>query len=298
MHLIPALQKEVNWSRGATKTGRDNFKYLFKNGSIIDILPARESSRGQRRTGGLLEEIILIEEEPLNEIIIPTMNVDRVLPDGTTDPYEIVNQSQIAITSAGYQGTFAYEKMIEFMLNSIMFPDEYFNFGGGYELAILEGSLKQSMLDELLANDTYSEESFNREMGSVWTGEPEDAYFSFKNFDKNRSITKPEEKRAQRLGPKTFYIISVDVGRTNCNTEASIIRCTPSPGGDITTHLVNIYSKEAEHFEDQSIWIKNLYYAFKARAVVVDAQGLNTSPLYWKRYRLKNFLNCWKAKGF
>jgi len=28
---------------------------VFKNGSTIDILAARQSSRGQRRTGGLME---------------------------------------------------------------------------------------------------------------------------------------------------------------------------------------------------------------------------------------------------
>ena len=33
----------------------DNVKYVFKNGSTIDILAARQSSRGQRRTGGLME---------------------------------------------------------------------------------------------------------------------------------------------------------------------------------------------------------------------------------------------------
>ena len=30
---------------------KDNVKYVFKNNSSIDILAARQSSRGQRRTG-------------------------------------------------------------------------------------------------------------------------------------------------------------------------------------------------------------------------------------------------------
>lgn len=49
--LIPALNNEINWDRGVSTKAKDNVKYVFKNGSVIDILAARESSRGQRRTG-------------------------------------------------------------------------------------------------------------------------------------------------------------------------------------------------------------------------------------------------------
>lgn len=69
--LIPALAKEINWDRGVSTKGKDNVKYVFHNGSVIDILAARESSRGQRRTGGVMEEVILIDPDALNEIIIP-----------------------------------------------------------------------------------------------------------------------------------------------------------------------------------------------------------------------------------
>jgi hypothetical protein len=56
---------------------------VFKNGSKLDILAASERSRGQRRTGGLMEECVSIDGTILNEVIIPTTNVDRTLPDGS-----------------------------------------------------------------------------------------------------------------------------------------------------------------------------------------------------------------------
>ena len=49
--LIPALSNEINWERGASKKSKDNVEYIFKCGSKINILAAKESSRGQRRTG-------------------------------------------------------------------------------------------------------------------------------------------------------------------------------------------------------------------------------------------------------
>ena len=69
--LIPGLANELDLSRGKTKTSKDNIELLFKNGSKLDIMAARQSSRGKRATGGLMEECILIDQTLLNEVIIP-----------------------------------------------------------------------------------------------------------------------------------------------------------------------------------------------------------------------------------
>lgn len=99
--LLPFLNNEINWDRGVSKKSKDDVVYVFKNGSKIDILAAKESSRGQRRVGGLMEECVLIDKNALNEIIIPTTNVDRLLPDGTRDRKEVVNKSQVYINFFG-----------------------------------------------------------------------------------------------------------------------------------------------------------------------------------------------------
>lgn len=105
--LIPGLNDEINWDRGVSTKSKDNVKYVFKNGSTIDILAARQSSRGQRRTGGLMEQCVLIDGDILNEVIIPTTNVDRRLSDGSRHKEENVNKSQIYITTAGWKNSFA-----------------------------------------------------------------------------------------------------------------------------------------------------------------------------------------------
>lgn len=38
--------------------------------------------------------------------------------------------------------------------------------------------------------------------------------------------------------------------------------------------MVNIFVLTDEHFEDQAIRLKQLYYKFKARRIVIDANGL------------------------
>jgi hypothetical protein len=48
----------------------------------------------------------------LQEVIIPTMNVSRRCADGNVREEEVLNQSQIYITTAGYKNTFSYDKLI------------------------------------------------------------------------------------------------------------------------------------------------------------------------------------------
>lgn len=237
-------------------------------------MAARESSRGQRRNGGVIEEVILVDETALNEIVLPTTNVDRNLPCGYTDPDEVINQSQTYITSAGWKNSFAYNKLIEILLNSILFPNQYMALGGDYKLAILEGAVKEDMVEEMQVNGTYNEASFDREYGSVWSGDAENAYFSNDVFEKYRILLQPEYEYSGRSSKNAYYVVAVDVGRKGCNSEAVIIKVTPQPQGDSLKSVVNIESLTAEHFEAQAIHIKKLYYKYKARTVVIDANGL------------------------
>ena len=56
------------------------------------------------------------------------------------------------ITSAGWKNSFAYGKLIEILLNSVIYPDKYMALGGDYKLAILEGAVKEDMVDEMKLN--------------------------------------------------------------------------------------------------------------------------------------------------
>ena len=104
--LIPSFNREIDWGRGKTLEGKDKVRYVFKNGSVLDNLAARESTRGQRRHGGLMEECVGIDDAILREVIIPVMAISRRAKDGTTNEKEPLNKSQIYISTAGYKGTF------------------------------------------------------------------------------------------------------------------------------------------------------------------------------------------------
>ena len=277
--LLPALEHEINWQRGVTKKGRDSVEYVFKNGSKIDILAAKESSRGQRRTGGLMEECVLIDQQMLNEVIIPTTNVDRNLPDGTRDEKEIVNKSQIYITTAGWKNSFAYDKLIQLLIQSIIDPDEVMIMGGTYKTPVIEGLLNKDFVEQLKLSGTFNEDSFDRQYRSIWSGDAENAFYSAQKFDKHRQLLQPEYEYSGRSSKSAYYVLGVDVGRIGCTSEVNVFKVTPQPQGSAIKSLVNLYTYQAEHFEAQAIHIKKLFYKYKARKVAIDANGLGIGLL-------------------
>ena len=272
--LLPFLQYEINWDRGKTTKGRDNVRYVWKNGSTLDILAAKESSRGQRRTGGLMEQCVLIDGKMLNQVIIPTTNVDRTLPDGTRHKDQLVNKSQIYITTAGWKNTFAYDKLIQLLIQSLIDPDETMIMGGTYETPVTQGLLNQDFVDQLKLSGTFNQDSFDRQYRSIWSGDAQNAFFSGDKFDKHRTLLQPEYEYSGRSSKSAYYVIGIDVGRIKCTTEAMVFKVTPQPQGAALKSLVNIYTYEAEDFEQQSVNIKKLFYKYKARVCSIDANGL------------------------
>ncbi len=277
--LIPGMRNEIDWSRGKTKSGKDNIEIIFKNGSKLDIMAARQSSRGKRATGGLMEECILIDQTLLNEVIIPTMNVDRRLPDGTRHKEETVNKSQIYVTTAGWKSSFAYEKLIELVIKMVIYPNETFVLGGTWRVPVLEGLLQRTFVNDLKTSGTYNDASFAREYESEWSGDAENAYFSVERFDKYRVLLQPEYEYSGRSNKSAYYVIGVDVGRKGCTTEAVVIKVTPQAQGTSLKSVVNIYTYDEEHFETQAINLKKLYYKYKARKLVIDGNGLGIGLL-------------------
>ena len=272
--LIPAFEREIDWGRGKSLEGKDYCKYVFKNGSYFDNIAARESSRGKRRHGGLIEECVGVDGTILSEVILPTMNISRMCMDGTTQPDETLNKSQIYVTTAGWKNTFPYEKLIQLLIWQIVQPGKAMIMGGTYRIPILMKLLDKNFIKDLKMDGTFNESSFDREYESKWSGTVEDAFFSSEVFDRNRILNQPEYEASGRSSKAAYYVLAADVGRKGCDTVVCVFKVTPQPQGSAIKSLVNIYTLTDEHFEDQAIKLKSLYYKYNARRIVIDANGL------------------------
>ena len=272
--LIPTFEREIDWGRGKTLEGKDKVRYVFKNGSTLDNLAARESTRGQRRHGGSMEECVGIDDAILREVIIPVMAVSRRAKDGTVNEQEPLNKSQIYITTAGYKGTYPYDRLIGFLVRMVVQPERCMVLGGTWRTPVGVGLQSKTFITDQKNEGTYNEASFEREYESKWSGTVEDAFFNGEHFDRNRKLMMPEYEHSGRSAAGAYYILSADVGRKGCDSVVCAFKVTPQPQGPAIKSLVNIYTMSDEHFEDQAIKLKKLFYKYKARTLVVDGNGL------------------------
>lgn len=284
--LLPALNNELNLRPGKSQFQRDYIRLVFKNGSQLDIVAAKDSSRGGRRHGGSLEEVILIDPDALNKVIIPLMNVSRRLANGDpSDPDSVLNKSQCYVTTAGFKNTFAYDKLLQILLWQVLYPGKAIVMGGTWRIPVLMKLLDRGFVQDLRNDGTFDESSFQREYESVWAGASEDAFFNPDVFDHNRRLNQPEKEYSGRASKNAYYVLSVDVGRKSDNTAITIIKVTPQSSGNSIKNIVNLYAYEKMHMEDQCINIKKLFFKYNARALVVDGTGLGIGLL---DYLVKN----------
>ena len=259
--------------------GKDYVKVVFKNGSYFDNVAANEKSRGKRRHGFVGEECVGIDGKILSEVLIPITNISRLLPDGTSHKEEKLNKSQCMITTAGYKNTFAYDKLIQYLIWEIVNPDISIIMGGTWRLPVVMGLHDRDFIKQLKQDGTFNESSFEREYESIWSGTSEDAFFRTEIFDRNRKLAQPEKEFSNRSAKNAYYVVSVDVGRKGCDTVVCVFKVTPQPQGAAIKSLVNIFTLTDEHFEDQAIAIKRTFYLYKARQIVLDANGLGIGLL-------------------
>lgn len=276
----PLLRKEVlggEISDTPGNFGKDYVTLKFRNGSQFDVVGALDSQRGGRRHGGLIDEVRDHDETPINEVVLPLLNVSRRLPDNTVNEKE-PNQQRIFMTSAGIKTSFAYDLLLDDFEDSIIHPDSTFVFGCDYRVPVLHGLLDKTYINKLKTSPSFSEESFAREYASLWSGSSEDAWFNFDKLQKYRKIKNPETRAKGRGTQNQFYLLSVDVGRLNDQTVCCVFRVNINGEGQYFATLVNLYvlgrQAETKTFYRQAIELKRIIKRFNPREVVIDTNGL------------------------
>lgn len=204
------------------------------------------------------------------------MNVSRRLPDNTVNLKE-PNQQTIFMTSAGVKTSYAYERLIDDFCDSIIHPDNTFVFGCDYRVPMAEGLLDKSFIDKLKMSPSYNEESFAREYLSLWSGADEESWFSYEKLIKHRKLKNPETHAKNIDKNKSFYLLSVDVGRISDQTVCCVFRVNITQQKFYST-LVNLFvlgrESKTKTFHQQAIDLKKIIEKFNPKEVVIDTNGL------------------------
>lgn len=270
LSMIPMLRFEIK----KIEKVKDQLTIYFKNGSQMSNLAAKQSSRGLRFTGLTLEEIIEGDPDIIQEVIIPTLAIQRRAANGEFNREETISQQRICVTTAGYKDTYAYKTLINTLLRQITEPGKAIILGGSYKIPIIAGLQNMDFIRQQKMSGTFNPTSFGREYLSRWANGSENAYFSAEIFDRYRSLQEPVFEREPNLASNVGYVMAIDVGRFSDQSEIAIWKYIPQTGTTSTKHLVNLVSLEQMHFSEQAIEIKLLYNKYKPERVVIDGAGL------------------------
>lgn len=270
---FPLLKNEVK----QFYFNKDSTKLIFHNGSKLDVVQVAQSARGGRRHGGAIEEIVdeTMKKDVLHEVVIPMMANNRIAACGGYDPNEN-HKTTTYVTTAGTRQSFAFDKQME-VLKAMAEGKNAFTLGAGYELPVMHDQLDLDFIVGLKESDTFNPLGFMREYQSQWSGSSDRSLVSFEDINECRVLPKAEDKNTDK---NAMYVLSYDVARAeglaNANSALAVLKCIPRGDGTFTKHLVNIYSFEGTHFQEQAKFLKQKVNDFKASILVVDTNGLGS----------------------
>lgn len=276
---FPLLKNEMQ-KRGKQEPyveGADYAEFRFTSGSVFDVVGGHP--RGMRRHFGVFEEVIEQDPVVVNEEIIPLMNSPRTNSRGQINPKEPQAQKNY-ITTAGYAGTFAYDKNIETLCYSVIDPNNYMVLGGSYVIPLMHGRLEEQTMREIISSPSFDHDSLEREYISRWSGSQKGAVFSPNTIATLRKIVRAEYKAAE-LGEDEFYVVSADMAKDgSANTAVIVYRVTPKEYM-FNFKAVNLFPINSTDYEVVANELKKTILSYDARLFVYDANGIGAALRDW-----------------
>lgn len=259
--------------------GKDYAEFRFTHGGIFDVIGSGSSIRGARRHSGIFEEVIEHDPIEINERVLPLMNKTRDDAFGNTNPHE-PHGNKIFVTTAGYQGTFAYEKLLETVCLAVIDPDRYAVLGGSYEIPLIHGLLDEQAMREVISSPSFDQDSMDREYKSIWSGSPVGAAFTSKRIQELRKVVRAETKAAPE-SDDFFYVVSADMAKDGSANTAVIVYKVHKREYAFVYTTVNMFQIKSTNYEEVSKELKRTIAAYDATLFVYDAAGIGASLRDW-----------------
>lgn len=263
----------------AYKMGKDYVEFNFKNGSSLGL----GNVRGLRRQSLIFEEVIEQDPTQVNEVYIPLLNEPRKMYNGLVNPYEPQSQ-QIYITTAGYQNTFAYQKLMEILCRSVMEPDKYFVLSGSYRIPLSCGLTARKQIEDVINSPSFSKSSFEREYESRWSDAPMGAAFSANVITSLRQVKVAElkDKRTpEQLANGCFYVICADMAKDGAaDTAVGVAKVIPKDHY-FTYKFVHLCTVPSTDYMVIANTFKKMVLTYNAKMLVYDANGVGAGLRDW-----------------
>lgn len=307
INTFPSLELEIKGGRSGIKDSKNTFGFKLTNGSSYEVIGCSENSRGGRANTGIIEEAMNINKELYDKIIEPMFNVQRMTAAGYVDKNDFNEQVAYVTTSGRYQSPMCKQQI--HLLDNMVKQEKYsgrgtcFVAGSSWELPVHFDMLTIDKVRKAQNDPNSSDILFRQEYGSEWVKMTSDCPFSYKTIEGCRSLVLPELEASQKEDDGTFYYISYDVARmggtSNDNSVAAVFKAKELKNKTFLKEVVAMYhwhdndkqnssEKNAMHFKNQAMDLKELVFKYNAKALIVDGGGLGTGVLDFLTIKTNN----------
>ena len=290
------LRAEINDKD--TKVNGTNAQIVFWNSSVIKVVTASDSARGNRAHVLLLDEFRLISKDTIDTILRKFLTLRRMPKyEELTDEerkreYDKEKNLTLFLSSAYWKSHWSYTKCVDTM-KAMLSGRHQFVCAFPYQLSIEEGLLDPDTVADEMAETDFSEVKWLMEMCAEFYGSADGSFFEFETIARNRHIKYPmlPDRLAAKLGnnklvkiPKKVNgetrILSADIAlmsshkHNNDATSVFVNQLLPTKAGRYMSNIVYGDAYEGLRTDDQALIIRKLYDEFACDYIVLDTSGL------------------------
>lgn len=293
----PELAAEIDEKE--TKMNGTNAQIVFKNTSVIKVVTASDSARGNRATLLLLDEFRMVAKDVIDTILRKFLTLRRMpryaelTKEERKREYDKERSKIMFLSSAYWSDHWSYQKCVD--TQRFMLDDRRKDFicGLPYHLSIYEGLLDRNLIEEEMSETDFNEIKFSMEYEACFYGEADGAFFDFNSVSKNRKICYPmlpdnvssllsnsTKVRTQPKQPGELRILSADIAlmsskkHHNDATAIFVNQLLPTKSGRYSNNIVYCDSFEGLHTEQQALVIRRLFEEFRCDYIVLDCAGV------------------------
>ncbi|MGP1411696.1 MAG: terminase large subunit domain-containing protein [Peptoanaerobacter stomatis] len=248
----------------------------FYNGSYIKTVTANDGARGARSNLLICDEFRLIDKEILDNVL-RKFNAAPRQPGYLSNPKYLDLQEdnkEIYLTSAWLKSHWSWQHLKTYVSSMILGKD-YCICSLPYQMAVKEGLLKKTAVENTMQEKTFDPISFAIEMECKWFGGVKDAYFDLEEIEFRRTLDVPIypsdickmiglSVTRKQLGE--IRILSIDIalmgGKKNDATAMAVMQLIPNTNNQYKRNVIYMETMEGGHSELQAIRIKQLYKDF------------------------------------
>lgn len=294
--ISPELRAEIDEKN--SKVNGTNAQIVFKNTSVIKVVTASDSSRGNRCNVLLLDEYRLISKDTIDTVLRKFLTLRRMPRyDDLTDTekekeYAKEKNLTMYLSSAFFKDHWSYRKCEDTFKSMLDDTKHQFVCGFPYQLSLNEGLLDREQVEDEMAESGFNEITWLMEMCAEFYGSDDDAFFDFSSVSKTRRIKYPmlpnavSSKVASSLisispkQPGELRILSGDIAlmssKKNKNDATSVFvnQLTPTKAGRYISNIVYADTYEGLRTDDQALVIRKLYDEYMCDYIVLDTNGI------------------------